>query len=128
MLSEVLLVNSYKKKQKFEDQVKYSKKGTHRIGKPQDFGVILYNVQAIENIHPVQDEYLFSQMRAPNQIKKYSFSKKLPEEAKIQIKHGFANSDDIYFYYKAYNGVVGYITYCYAYESKNNEGMIFLIF
>ena len=102
--------------------MRYSKKGTHRIGKPQDFGVVLYNVHAIENVHPVADEYLFSQRIVPTLMKKYSFSKKLNNEADVPIKHGFSNSDDIYFYYKAYNGIVGYITYCYAYESKNNQG------
>ena len=76
-LGEVLLLDKNKsftddKGQRKIDlgKINYS---THRIGKPKDFEAILYNMDAIDSILPVQDNNFFEEKQNFNNEDYYNF-------------------------------------------------------
>jgi restriction endonuclease S subunit len=47
------------------------------------------------------------------------FSNQMSFDQLNKYKHGHLNVDDIYFYYKAFNYVTGYIIFCFGYDSSD---------
>ena len=119
-LGEVSLINVSTKVRNFSDEIKYAKKGTHRCGKPMDFGVILYNVEAVRYIHPVQDDVLFDATETECGLARAltcPISQLKPHEITHVKLGGLGRVDEFYFYYKALNYVTGYNVFCYGYNS-----------
>ena len=126
-LSEVILMNSNCYEKSIEYEARYSR-GTHRLEKPDkldDYKLVLYNMDAINGIHPITDKKLFEENNCnkDNEIcSKINFSNKVSDMKKNFLELGYCNVDDIYYYYKIMNGLAGYIYIVFFYSYKTSSG------
>ena len=92
-LGQVSLIDKAKYTLDFNAKINIT---THRIAKQDKHDVVLYNQQAIRNIHPVSDEKLYDCLNNPDKAKSDEY--------------------DEYFYRQILNGVSGYIIDYFSYE------------
>ena len=131
-LSEVSLMNSNFNEKAIENEGFYSR-GTHRLGKPDrpnDYKLVLYNMDTINDVHPITDQNLFEENSfydSENESNiKFSSRNDLTEVQKKKLELGYCNVDDIYYSYKIMNGLSGYIVFNYTYKISGKNYLKFL--
>lgn len=82
------------------------------------YQVVLYNMEALQGIHPVSDDVLFEQPLTPDEkirkIKAIGNSWDCPEKIDL-ARLGYKHSDKMHVYYQIRNGISGYKVYYFTF-------------
>jgi hypothetical protein len=97
---------------------------THKIVKQGNYDVVLFNEEAIQNIHQVSDLKLYECLQKPISPNLESSSNQMENNDREKCKPGYYKSDEYQFYHQILNGVSGYVIHYFSFKEFSNNKVI----